>query len=107
MNKKVQEQIEIVKKIIVETVPVKQIYLFGSYVYGTPRENSDLDFYVVMKDDAPYRQLEAKRLIGAALWDKKTLPIDILLNTNTRFQYRKSAHTIERKVAEKGIVIYG
>ncbi|HRF57283.1 MAG TPA: nucleotidyltransferase domain-containing protein [Campylobacterales bacterium] len=25
--------------------------LFGSYTYGTPDENSDIDLYVVTKDD--------------------------------------------------------
>ena len=107
MEKQIQEQIDLIKDIIVQTVPVEQIYLFGSYVYGTPHQDSDLDFYVVMKDDAPYRQLDAKKMIGAALWGKKSMPADILLNTKARFEYRKSAPTIEQEISKKGKLIYG
>ena len=28
-----------------------QIILFGSYAYGTPNEDSDIDLYVVTKDE--------------------------------------------------------
>jgi len=30
---------------IIQTVPVEQIWLFGSYAYGTPHKDSDLDSY--------------------------------------------------------------
>jgi predicted nucleotidyltransferase len=33
-----------------EAMPVSAIYLFGSYAYGTPSENSDLDIYIVTSD---------------------------------------------------------
>ena len=107
MEKQVQEQIDIIKDIIVQTVPVEQIYLFGSYVYGTPSKNSDLDFYVVLKDDAPYRSLDAIDKIGLALWGKKSMSVDILVNKKSRFQYRLSAPTLEHEVANKGKLIYG
>jgi predicted nucleotidyltransferase len=38
-----------IKDIILSTIPVEQIYLFGSYAYGTPNADSDLDIYVIMK----------------------------------------------------------
>ncbi|GBR76687.1 DNA polymerase beta domain-containing protein [Candidatus Termititenax persephonae] len=107
MEKEVQEQIETIKKIIVATVPVERIYLFGSYAYGTPHPDSDLDFYVIMKDDAPYRPVEAMDKIGLALWGRKSMPTDILVIKKSRFQYRLSAPTLEHEVAEKGRVIYG
>ncbi|GBR76692.1 DNA polymerase beta domain-containing protein [Candidatus Termititenax persephonae] len=107
MEKEVQEQIETIKKIIVATVPVERIYLFGSYAYGTPRPDSDLDFYVIMKDDAPYRNIEAMRRIGKALWDYDSKSTDILVTKKSKFQYRLSAPTLEREVFAKGRVIYG
>jgi len=106
MEKQVQEQIDIIKDIIVQTVPVEQIYLFGSYVYGAPRKDSDLDFYVILKDDAPYRPLDAIDKIGLALWGKKSMSVDILVNKKSRFQYRLSAPTLENEVAKKGKLIY-
>ena len=107
MKKEIQEQVDIIKEIIVETIPVEQIYLFGSYAYGTAREDSDLDFYVVMKDDAPYRPLDAMTKIDIALWGHKTVPTDILVNKKSRFLHRASAPTLEQEIAEKGRIIYG
>jgi predicted nucleotidyltransferase len=31
---------------------VKKIILFGSYAYGVPREGSDYDVFVILKDGA-------------------------------------------------------
>ena len=107
MEKNVQEQIDTIKNIIVETVPVEQIYLFGSYAYGTPQKDSDLDLYVVMKDDAPYRPLKAMEMIDFAMSGRKSIPTDVLVNTKSRFLYRLSAPTLEHVVAEKGKLIYG
>ncbi|MDR0610151.1 MAG: nucleotidyltransferase domain-containing protein, partial [Planctomycetaceae bacterium] len=41
----IKDELDILTRIIVETVPVEQIYLFGSYAYGTPHKDSDLDLY--------------------------------------------------------------
>ncbi|MFP3041049.1 nucleotidyltransferase domain-containing protein [Treponema primitia] len=103
----VQEQIALIKNIIVDTVPVEQIYLFGSYAYGKPQADSDLDFYVILNDDAPYRDLEAMDRIGLALYGHKSMPTDILVAKKSRFQYRVSAPTLEQEVVEKGVLIYG
>jgi predicted nucleotidyltransferase len=75
MDQAVQDQIAILKTLIVETIPVEQIYLFGSYAYGTPTPDSDLDLYVIMKDDAPLPEIEAEQKIAlASLGRKSTNP---------------------------------
>lgn len=107
MNKNIQEQIETIKKIIVQTVPVEQIYLFGSYAYGVPQKDSDLDFYVVIKDDAPYRDLEAVDKITWSIYGHKSMPTDILVSKKANFQNRLSAPTLEYEVVKKGKLIYG
>jgi predicted nucleotidyltransferase len=85
---------------------VECIYLFGSYAYGVPNEDSDIDLFVVMNDDAPYDVVEAIAMIHHAIYGKKSIPTDILVNKNSRFQYRKTGPTLEQEVAEKGIIIY-
>jgi predicted nucleotidyltransferase len=107
MEQVVQDQITAIKDVIVATIPVEQIYLFGSYAYGTPSVESDLDFYVIMKDDSPYRELEAEQMIAIAVYEHKSMPADILVSKKAKFQFRLSAPTLEHEVAEKGIVIYG
>jgi predicted nucleotidyltransferase len=53
MNEAVQAELDKLKELIVRAIPVEQIYLFGSFAYGTPHKDSDLDLYVVIKDDVP------------------------------------------------------
>ncbi|GAB6391401.1 MAG: DNA polymerase beta domain-containing protei [Treponematales bacterium] len=55
----IQKELDTLVKIIVETVPTEQIYLFGSYAYGAPHKDSDQDIYIVMKGDAPMQELDA------------------------------------------------
>jgi predicted nucleotidyltransferase len=107
MKKAVQEQIDKIIAIIVQTIPVEQVYLFGSYAYGTPRDDSDLDFYVVMKDDAPYQDIDAEGMIRNAMYSKKFMETDILVIKKARFDYRCSATTLEKEVATKGVLLYG
>jgi predicted nucleotidyltransferase len=107
MKAEVQEQIDKIKDIIVQTIPVEQVYLFGSYAYGTPRDDSDLDFYVVMKDSAPYQEMDAEGMIRKAIHGKKSMETDILVITKARFDYRRSATTLSREVATKGVLLYG
>jgi predicted nucleotidyltransferase len=94
--------------IIVDTVPVEQIYLFGSYAYGTPHKDSDLDLYVVLKDEVPMRELEAMDAIGLATYKKRSRAIDLLVHKKRKFLDRSTGTTtIEKIVSTKGIKIYG
>jgi len=42
-----------VRNRIVEAVDPDKIILFGSYVYGKPSKDSDLDILIIMKSDLP------------------------------------------------------
>ena len=90
-----------------DTVPVEQIFLFGSYVNGTPHVDSDLDIYVVMAENADIREIDAMRLIHKAIRDKKTMPVDVVVSKKNKFNQRKSTPTIERQIAQEGMVLYG
>jgi predicted nucleotidyltransferase len=77
---------------------VEQIYLFGSYAYGDPHADSDLDLYVVMKDDAPYREIEAEQKITLAVYSHhshQSMPTDILVLKKNSFRHRLGALTLE------------
>ncbi|MDR1110813.1 MAG: nucleotidyltransferase domain-containing protein [Deltaproteobacteria bacterium] len=41
-----QDEIASIVSVIKTAVDCDKIYLFGSYAYGEPTEDSDLDFYV-------------------------------------------------------------
>jgi predicted nucleotidyltransferase len=103
----IKPELDMLTKIIVDTVPVEQIYLFGSYAYGTPHKDSDFDLYVVLKDDAPMRELDAMDAMDLAIGFKRTKPLDILALKLNRFLDRKTGPTMERTIAREGIKLYG
>jgi predicted nucleotidyltransferase len=103
----IQSELDTLKEIIVSTVPVERIYLFGSYANGTPHRDSDLDLYVVLKDDVQSRLIDIIAKIRMAIGRKKTMPVDILANTLSRYQERAEGPTIERMITREGIKIYG
>ena len=75
----------VVRKIVDEFNPEKVI-LFGSYAYGKPNVDSDVDMLVVMESDERPSQ-RASRVVGAIL-DVKTFPMDILVRTPQEIEHR-------------------
>lgn len=92
----------IVEQIVSGFHPQKVI-LFGSYAYGVPTEESDLDLLVVM--DAGGRPIRAAADIAAAI--DHPLPLDIIV-----FEPEQLKQALEREfsfateVATRGIVLY-
>jgi predicted nucleotidyltransferase len=103
----IKQELDVITKIIADTVPVETIYLFGSYVYGTQQKDSDLDLYIVFKDDLPIRELDAIFEINKAVASVKKMPVDIIGLKQNRFLDRKMYATLERKIAREGIKLYG
>ncbi len=99
-------EIEELKDSFVQHLNPERIYLFGSFATGDQTEDSDYDFYIVVKDnvnniaDLTTRAYKAIRHI-------KRRPVDILVGTSKRFDERKKMLTVEREVDEKGVLIYG
>jgi len=107
MNIRIQSELDILSDIIVNTIPVEQIILFGSYANDTSHPDSDIDLYVVMKDDTEIREIDAIRLIRRAIRDEKTMPVDIMVSSLRNFKKRQTTPSIERGIAEEGQVLYG
>jgi len=104
----IKDDLETLKEIILEKVPTDQIWLFGSYAYGTPHKDSDIDIYIVMKDDAQMRELDAMSEVhGARIFRRTKKPVDILALKRNRFDYRAENFSMERKIKREGVKIYG
>jgi predicted nucleotidyltransferase len=106
IDKAVQSELVTLTDIILKTVPVEKIILFGSYAYGTPRKDSDLDLYVVLKDGVEMREIDAMLLIGRAISRKKNMPVDVIVGKSRSWAERKVLPTIERKIALDGKVLW-
>ena len=94
------------REFIVNTLPIEQIYLFGSYAYGNPHKDSDLDLLVVLKDEVYSREIEAAIKIRQAVSEHQTMALDLIVIKKRRFLERKTAPTLERKIAREGILLY-
>lgn len=106
MNTQTSNELESIKQTILDAVEADEIYLFGSYVYGTPSEDSDFDLYIVIPDGG-IRPIEAMQIIGNAIYKIQKKPIDILVSRASDFHKRKLLPTIERTVAREGVMLYG
>jgi len=107
MDAAVQAEVDKLKELIINAVPVEQIYLFGSYASGTPHKDSDLDLYVVLKDEVQMRDLDAGLQISMAIANKKSMSVDIVTKKKRDFANRLNDITLERKVTRDGLLIYG
>ena len=95
--------IQSVTRQIVQQFHPQKVILFGSYAYGQPTEDSDVDFLVVMDTDESPLHVAAK--IAAAI--EHPFPLDIVVRTPTEFAsavHRRGVFATE--VATKGITLY-
>ena len=107
MNSDIMAELDKLKGIIVNTIPTEQIYLFGSYAYGIPGKDSDLDLYVILKDEVETREHDAVVKILNAIGKVKTKPVDIIARKKSKYLRMISGPTMERKIAREGIKVYG
>jgi predicted nucleotidyltransferase len=107
MEERIRDELSVIRDMIVNTVPVRRMFLFGSHAYGTPDAESDLDIYVVLADDADIREIDAMKLIRRSIRDRKTMPVDVVVSKENVFNQRISAPTIERQFVQEGVVLYG
>jgi predicted nucleotidyltransferase len=84
----------------------EKIILFGSHAYGTPHGGSDYDFFVVLKDDSEKPILALQKIYRNLARRPMLTPVDILANYKSRFEWRSTQPTIERKIANNGVILY-
>ena len=107
--------IENIKKEIVERLkPLnpQKIILFGSYAYGTPHKDSDIDLYVVTNDDfipQSYREdSEIYKRVSRRIRDiRNMVAIDLIVHTKE--MYKKALEINQffvSNVLENGVKLY-
>ncbi len=98
---------EMTRRFIEALHPVK-IILFGSYAKDNYRDDSDYDFYIIMPDNTNRSLIEATSDAYCSLRGMKgRKPVDILMNTQAKFNYRKNQPTMEQIAEQEGVVLYG
>ena len=105
MKKISQANIEEAVKRLVETYNPLVIYLFGSYAWGKPHEDSDLDFMLVVPENVEHT-FELRRKGNRALAGIG-FSVDFLFNTPTSFNYRaEHPSSLEYKIKKEGKILY-
>ena len=104
----VNDEILAIKDSILKTVgeDCEKIILFGSYAYGVPREGSDYDVFVILKDGTEKPILVLQKIYRGLAQNPNYKAVDVLANYKSRFEIRSKLPTIEKTIAQKGIVLY-
>jgi predicted nucleotidyltransferase len=104
----INDDIIAIKNTILDTVgeTCEKIILFGSHAYGIPRKDSDYDFFVVLEDDSEKPILALQKIYRNLAKRPMLTPVDVLANYKSHFEWRSAQPTIERKIANDGVILY-
>jgi predicted nucleotidyltransferase len=93
-----------IERIVSELKPEK-IILFGSYAYGNPTPDSDVDLLVIMNTKA--KEIDRYVAVSNLLYPRQ-FPVDILVKTPKEIEEasRKKGNFFLREILTKGKVVY-
>ena len=95
---------EIIQRLVKAYNPL-EIYLFGSYTWGEPDKDSDIDFFVVVEKS----ENEPAERIRIGLHELKGIheDVDILVFTLEEIENRKEhPSTLVHKIFSSGVKLY-
>jgi predicted nucleotidyltransferase len=98
-----QEQIQEYSDRIAAMFKPERIILFGSYAYGAPTADSDVDLLIIMpfEGDSARKAVEIRGAVHAGF------PVDLLVRTPVQVQQRIAWNDwFMREIVEKGKVVY-
>ena len=103
----INKDIIAIKDNILNTVgdDCEKIILFGSYANGTPRKDSDYDFYVVLKDGTE-KPVFVLQKIYQHMSKPRSAPVDVLADYKSNFERLSALPALERTIAQTGITMY-
>ena len=91
---------------LAEHIRPDKIILFGSYAWGSPTEDSDIDLFIIVEESAKqaYRRAQDVYRILRGL----SVPVEVLVYTRAEVERaRKVATSLTAKVLAEGRVLYG
>jgi predicted nucleotidyltransferase len=106
MKDNIQEELTTIIQAISSNTKIERVFLFGSWAYGEPKPDSDLDVYLVIPDnDIDIFDLNAE--IRFSLYKKLTRPLDLVIAKKSVFERRSKFLTLESIIAKQGVQVYG
>lgn len=99
-----EEKIPEIKEKIVKEIKPEKIILFGSYAWGKPTKDSDVDLFVVQDSKDPRRERQTylrRKLFGSGV------PMDIIIYTPEEIESRLNlGDFFIKKILTQGKVLY-
>lgn len=101
-----RRQIARLCEVIAREFQPEKIILFGSWAYGKPDAESDIDLLVVMPfEGSPFRQ--AGTILNNVIQSVGVLPLDLLVRTAEQLNERLAiGDGFMRDILERGKVLY-
>jgi uncharacterized protein len=96
-------QIQAFSQQIADKFQPERIILFGSYAYGQPNEDSDVDLLVIL----PFEGLPVQKAIAIRQQIKSPFPLDLMARTPEQVQQRLDmGDFFMQDIIQKGRVLY-
>lgn len=93
-------------KRIAEALNPDKIFLFGSYAWGVPTSDSDIDLFVIVRDSNQPSYKRSREVYRSLRGLRE--PIEVLVRTIAEVEKEKSVVTsLTRKVLDQGELLYG
>jgi len=97
--------LDITNRLVQEFSP-ENIFLFGSYVWGVPNIDSDLDLLIIVTD-SEYSSSKRSSIAYRSLRDIP-YPLDILVKTRKEIEkFAQIPISLEHQILHKGRCLYG
>ena len=81
----------------------QKIILFGSYAYGKPTKESDIDIALIKETSKSFHN----RLKEVRMLLRTTVPVDVFVFTPEEFEQKKDSNPLIKEIATHGKVIHG
>jgi predicted nucleotidyltransferase len=89
---------------IVDAVQPERIVLFGSFAYGNPTPDRDVDLLVIMESQL---RPHARAIQISEILDPRPFPVDIIVRTPAEIEERlRIGDCFVREIVNKGKVLY-
>ena len=98
------EKIQQAAQKIVDSAHPEKIILFGSFAYGKPTPDSDVDFLVVMESE---KQIHQRMMDLSEILHPRPFPVDIITRTRAELKHRLDlGDCFFEEIVSKGKVLY-
>lgn len=88
------------------TVNPEEIILFGSYAYGKPSSDSDVDLLLIIKKGSK-KDCQAALLKASSALDPRPFPVDLLVKSRDKIKSRiASGDYFLQDIVENGRTLY-